>query len=124
MRWMDRLERRFGSWSIPQLPLLIVAANGVIYLLAMTRPDFIERLLLDPIAIRSGQWWRLLTFLFVPPLIGAIWMAFWLYLLYMYAQALEHEWGEFRFCLFYLIGAFATAIAALGIAHETLSNLP
>ena len=124
MSWLDRLERRFGNWSIPQFPLFIAAANGVIYLLAQTRPDFLYQLLLDPEAIRQGQFWRAVTFLFVPPMMGPIWMVFWLYLLYQYSIALEHEWGEFRFCLFYLIGALATIIAALGIVHTTLSNIP
>lgn len=124
MRWIDRLERTFGDWAIPQFPIFITAANGVIYLLDMMHPGFTYRLLLDPAAIHAGEWWRIVTFLFVPPSLSPIFMAFWLYLLYMYSSALENEWGEFRFCFFYLIGALATVLGALFIAHDTLSNVP
>ncbi len=124
MKWLDRLERRFGAWSIPEFPLFIVAANGLIYLLMQTQPLFYDKLLLDPYAVRHGEWWRVATFLFVPPPMSALFMVFWLYLLYQYAQALEQAWGEFQFCFFYLTGAVATALAALFVVHATLSNIP
>ncbi|MFA5976210.1 MAG: rhomboid family intramembrane serine protease [Elusimicrobiota bacterium] len=125
MRWIDRLERHIGRWSIPEFPLFIVVANGAIYLLSQVQPAFLSQLLLDPDAVRAGQWWRIVTFLFVPPFAGSlILLVFWLYLLYTYAHALEQEWGEFQFCFFYLIGAAATAIAALFIARDTISNVP
>lgn len=123
MNWLDRLERRFGLWAIPQFSLFIVAANGVIYLLGQQRSDFVDRLLLDPVAIRQGEVWRLITFLFIPPPLTWLGMAFWLYLLYQYSQALESEWGDFRFCVFYGIGALSTVIAAMGIVGQTLSNV-
>jgi hypothetical protein len=124
MKWLDRLERRFGQWAIPQFALFIVVANGLIYLLSMSRPDFMERLLLDPAAIRAGEYWRLVTFLFVPPRMAPLWMVFWLLLLYQFSLALEQEWGEFKFCMFYFIGALATIASALGIVGTTLTNVP
>ncbi len=124
MRWLDRLEKTFGQWSIPQFPLFIAAANGAIYLLGSLHPGFTSRLLYDPAGVQAGEWWRLVTFLFVPPPFSPISLAFWLYLLYQYGSALENEWGEFRFCFFYLVGAFATILGAVFLAHETLSNVP
>ncbi len=124
MTWLDRLERRFGAWAISRFALFIVMANGLIYLLAMARPEFIDRLLLDPDAIRHGEIWRAITFLFVPPQLGPFWMMFWLLLLYQFALALEQEWGDFRFGLFYGIGALATIVAALWIVGASLSNVP
>jgi hypothetical protein len=124
MSLLDRLERRFGAWAIPQFSLFIVMSNGLIYLLAQLRPEFLYRLLLDPEAIRRGEVWRVVTFLFVPPMMGPLWMVFWLLVLYQCAQALEHEWGDFRFCLFYAIGALATLVAAVWMVGEPLSNVP
>jgi membrane associated rhomboid family serine protease len=124
MNFLDKLERRFGNWAIPQFALFIVLANALIYVLSQIRPDFVYQLTLDPEAIRQGrEYWRIVTFLFVPPPLGLLWMMLWLFVFYQFAQALEQEWGEFRFCLFYVIGALATIIAALCMG-ETLSNLP
>lgn len=124
MRYIDKLERRFRHWAIPQFALFIAAANGVIYLLALQRGEFLDQLLLDPNAVRQGQVWRLITFLFVPPMMNILLEVFWLLWLYQVAQALENEWGDFRFCLYYAIGGLATIVAALWIVGETLSNVP
>jgi len=124
MHFLDRLERRFGAWAIPHFALFIVMANGLIYILALARPEFLSRLRLDPFAIRHGEVWRAVTFLFVPPMMHPFWMLFCLLLLYQFAQALEHEWGDFRFCLFYGISALAALAAALCVSGETLSNIP
>lgn len=123
--WIDRLERRFGSWSLPDLPLFIVAMNAAIYVLAHLKPAFPQLLSLDPGRILAGEVWRLVTYLFIPPLIGPLLLFFWLYLLFVYAQALEAEWGEFRFNLYYALGAAATAAAALaGGAAFPNANVP
>src|SRR5688572_2201286 len=111
-RLLDWMERKFGSWTIPQFPLFIVVANGLIFLLAQAKPTFPERLMLNPEAIAMGEWWRLVTFLFIPPRWGW-WTVLWLLFVYQIAQALEQEWGEFRFLVFYLIGGLATIAAAL-----------
>jgi len=124
MRWLDSLERRFHWLTIPQFPLFIATANGLIYLMAQFQPVFVQSLTLDPMALRSGEWWRALTFLFVPPMnMNPIFLVFWLLLLYQISQALENAWGEFRFFFFYLIGASATVIAAAAILHEPLGNV-
>lgn len=124
MSFLDRLERRFGDWAITQFALFIVVANGVIYLISQARPEFIDQLILDPAAVRHGEFWRLFTFLFIPPQMSFIWMAFWLLVLYQFALALENEWGNFRFCIFYAVGALAMILAAFFIVGDTLSNVP
>jgi hypothetical protein len=124
MRWLDRLERRFGEWAIPQFPLFIVAANGMIYLLTLTNPLLYSKLVLNVDAVRAGEVWRLVTFLFVPPMYGPISMAFGLALIYYYGLALERAWGEFKFCFYYLAGGLATVLTAFFIVGETLPNIP
>ena len=122
MKWLDQLERRFHFVAIPEFPLFIVTANGLIYLMAQFQPVFVDRLLLDPAAVRSGEWWRLLTFLFVPALMRPLFFVFWLLFLYQISEALENAWGEFRFFFFYLLGAAVTAIAALVLLKEPAGN--
>lgn len=123
--WIDRLERDYGDWHFPQLAQFIVGMNAVVYVLSNVKPGFRQILTLDPAMILAGQPWRIFTFLFIPPQTGPLWMVFWLYLLYLYATALEAEWGDFRFNLFYGIGAIATIAASLllgvGLSNVTLN---
>jgi membrane associated rhomboid family serine protease len=124
MRWLDQMERRFHGFTIPEFPLFIATANGLIYLMGHLNPPFVDRLFLDPLAIQAGEWWRVLTFLFVPPMdMNPIFLVFWLLFLYQMVQALENAWGEFRFFVFYLVGAAATVLAALLVLHGSLGNV-
>ncbi len=124
MRWLDYLERRFHWLTIPQFPLFIAATNGFIFFLGQAQPAFVQRLTLDPAAVLAGEWWRILTFLFIPPPWSAFLLVFWLLLLYQIAQSLEQAWGEFHFFFFYLLGAACTAAASLGVLHQPLGNVP
>jgi hypothetical protein len=124
MKWLDALERRFHGFTIPEFPLFIATANGLIYLMGHFNPPFVDRLLLDPWAIRAGEWCRVVTFLFVPPMdMNPIFLVFWLLFLYQVVQALENAWGEFRFFVFYLVGAAATVLAALFVLHGPVGNV-
>jgi len=121
--WIDSLERRFEGWAVPNLGGMIVAFNAMVWLLTLFKPEFPALLTLDPGAILHGQVWRAFTFLFIPPSSSPIALFFWLYLLYTVAAALEDEWGEFRFNLYYGIGAGATVAAAL-LLGAGLPNAP
>lgn len=121
--WLDRLERAFGDWALPDPAVYLVGMNAAVWVLGLVKPEFPLRLALDPGLILSGEVWRLVTFLFIPPAVSPLWMVLWLLMFYSFAQALESEWGEFKFSVYYLVGAAATvaASAALGTG---LSSLP
>lgn len=111
--WADRLERRLGFLSIPGLAGFLAGMNAAVGLLSVLRPDFSFQLSLDPELVRSGQLWRLLTFLFIPPELSPLWLFFWLVLYYAYLHMLENAWGDFKLTLFCAIGAAATGLASL-----------
>ncbi len=123
MKWLSDWERRLEFLVIPQFPLFMAATNGLIYLMSQAQPAFVERLTLDPAMIFAGEWWRVFTFLFVPPPMNPIFLVFWLLLLYQMAQTLEQAWGEFHFFFFYFLGAAVTVLAALFVLHAPLGNL-
>ena len=104
MSFLDRLERHFGRFAVPNLSLYFVIGQVAVFLgLQVGRLEpgwfvFIPQLALE------GQWWRLATFILMPPPTGFIFTAFALYMFYLMGSALEHYWGEFRYNLFLLIG--------------------
>lgn len=118
MLWLDKLERKFGKYSIKNLMMYVTALNGIVFLLMLLdslsgyQYQFASRLMLIPSMVMRGEVWRLLTFLFVPPTSSIIWILFTLYFYYLIGSSLEHEWGAFRFNVYYLIGVLGTIAAA------------
>ncbi len=112
-RLLTRLERRFGGYAIPNLILYIVAGMAIVWVLSMSRPEVQERLALDMGAVRHGQVWRLVTFLFIPPPSSQFWILINLYFTWWIGSSLEQNWGAFKFNAYYLLGAFGTIVASL-----------
>lgn len=114
MNWLDRLERRFGKFAIRGLMSYIVGLTGIVYALSyFDRSGFlIGKLMLIPEFVMRGEVWRLVTYIFIPPNTAIIWILFTLYFYYMVGSALEHEWGSFRFNVYYFVGMLGTTIAA------------
>ena len=116
MNWFDKLERKFGRAAIPGLMTYIVGLNALVFILMRLSPtsgyNVITRFMLDPDLVLHGQVWRLITYIFIPPSDSLLWIIFALYFYYMIGTALEHEWGSFRFNLYYLMGMIGTTIAA------------
>lgn len=127
MNLLQRLNRRFGKLSIPHLMILISAGMGAVFLADLLFPQYaiMQQIDLNFAQVRSGQIWRLITFLIVPPSTSLIWIFFNLYFNCLIGEALEREWGSFCFTTFYLIGTVAAILAGLitGYGHNTYLNL-
>ena len=115
MSILNRLERRLSRWRIqPFYKYLVIAMAGVYLLDMFTRGTSIAaRLALFMPRVFSGEVWRLVTFLVVPPGGSIFQTALTLYFYYFVGTALEARWGARRFLLFYAIGALAAITAAL-----------
>lgn len=126
MHWFDKLEKKLGRFAIPNLMTYIVGLNAIVFVMTYLFPGNMSLLMLNPYAVLEGEVWRLITYIFIPPTTSPIWAAFVLYFYYMIGTSLEHEWGSFRFNLFYLIGMIGTTISAFvsgSIVSSTYINL-
>src|SRR5215472_8357018 len=96
-RLLARLERRLGRYALPNLIFYVVGGMVVIWLLSFSRPEAVVRLTLDVRAIvHRREFWRLVTFLFVP--LGSGYMAaLGMYFTWWVGSSLEQHWGAFRF---------------------------
>ena len=114
MNWLDKLERRLGRFAIKGLMAYIVGITGIVYALSYfdNSRAVIGKLMLIPQLVLRGEVWRLVTYIFIPPNASIMWILFTLYFYYMVGNALEHEWGSFKFNIFYLTGMIGTTIAA------------
>ena len=114
MNWLDKLEKRLGRFAIKGLMMYIVAITGVVYAFSYFDNGrfVIGKLMLIPQLVLRGEVWRLVTYIFIPPNTSIMWILFTLYFYYMVGNALEQEWGSFKFNMFYLTGMIGTTIAA------------
>lgn len=123
MSFLDKLERVFGRLAVPNLTLYLIIGQVAFVLASLMQVVNPERLIYWPGGLLEGEWWRVVTFLFVVELsrsvLGYVFLVFWWSLLYMMGGALEQHWGAFRFNVF-LLTAFVLTIALsfLTPAHE------
>lgn len=116
MKWLDRLDRKIGKYAIKGLMYYIVIINAVVFLLykfSVKGPLILDNLILYPDSVAHGEVWRLISFVAIPPSFDLLWVFFALYFYYMIGTSLEHEWGSFKFNIYYLIGIIVTAAASM-----------
>ena len=120
MGFFNRFERALGRFAIPGLALYLIGGQVMFLGFALLGRFDLERILLVPALILQGEFWRLFTFAFVPPvsgqltMVGAVFLAVSWYFFHMISQALENHWGVFRFNLFFLLGwALTVAVSFL-----------
>ncbi len=109
---MNKLERKFGKYAIPNLMFYIIILYIVGFLLRIFDSNFYANYLsLDAEAILKGQVWRLVTFIIQPPPANSIFMIFAIYLYYMIGRQLEYAWGTFKFNLYFFMGVVFNILA-------------
>lgn len=122
-RLLARLERRIGKLAIPRLPFVIAVTSAVVYALSMLRPGFMVQLLLIPQMVMTGQLWRVITWVFVPPPSGNIfWTAIAILFYLSLGNTLEQEWGAFKLNVYYLVGIVGTVVASLALGLPMTSE--
>ena len=125
MNWMNKLERKFGKYAIPNLMYYIIILYAFGFILSLVAPNvYYQYLSLDAAAILHGQVWRILTFIIQPPNTNILFVIFTLYLYYMIGRELEYVWGTFRFNLYFFMGVLLHVVAALLTYLLTDVSLP
>ena len=112
---LSRLESRFGRWAIPNVTVMIIAGQVLLFFLQITNAgqgNELDKIHLLPSAVMRGEVWRLFTFLFTPPAMGSIFILFYWMLMYLFGTGLEQQWGTFRYNVFLLVGYLASIVAA------------
>lgn len=119
---LSRLERRFGKFAIPNLTTFVVAGMAVTFALMFVRPEIVSAMALDPRAVRAGQVWRLLSYVFVPSGGNPLFILFQLSFTWFIGRTLESEWGSFKLNVYYLLGMLGTTAAAF-LGGEPVDNV-
>src|ERR1051325_2555092 len=94
MRLRDKLSKAISPVAIPNITLYWIALQIICMMLVWMQKDFYDKLVLDPAKVMQGEWWRLITFLFMPKSLSPIWAAFVYYVFWLMGTALEINWGD------------------------------
>ena len=116
MKFVDKLERKFGRFAVRNLMLYIIILYAAGFLIQRWNPLFYwQYLSLDASAILRGQIWRIVTFLMYPPSDSILWIVLLSYIYFCLGRTLEQVMGTFRFNLYIYLGVFGYVIAAISI---------
>src|SRR5207245_6593878 len=113
MSRLDKLERRFGFLAIRGFSSILVGFAALVFGLTLRLPGFTSMLTLDPVRIRHGEVWRLITYIFIPQATSPLWVLFALWFLWWVGEGLERAWGSFRLTLYSLLGMIGATVAAV-----------
>ena len=121
--WLNRLERKYGRFGIPNLTNILVAGQILVFAVELFVNSAITLWLgLSRFLLLQGQVWRVLTFVFIPFSGGSILsVVLGIYFTWFIGTALEREWGDFRYTVYFLLGMAGTVLACLltGVTAST-----
>ena len=111
--FINKMERKFGRYAIPNLMLYIIIANAVGLILLYINPAFLMGYLrFSAEEILHGQIWRLVTYIFMPTSTNLLSMVLFCLVYYMIGVSLERAWGAFRQNLYIFSGLLGQVIGA------------
>lgn len=108
MNWLNKLEKKFGRYAIPNLTMYLIGAYIVGYGIQLFLPDLYQWLVLNPILIVHGQVWRIISWVLVPPSGNPIMIIIMLMFYYSVGTSLERVWGAFRYNVYIFSGLLFT----------------
>jgi len=118
MSLLNRLEALLRRWAIPNLTGIIIGGQVALFIVYTLKAgqggggDAFSNLYLIPSKVLEGEYWRVLTFPFIPFSTHFLWVFISWMLFYMFGSSLENLWGTVRYNLFLGIGLLASLAAA------------
>jgi hypothetical protein len=129
MRWLNKLERKFGKFAIHNFILSLTILMACVALLDFFATythsviNIANYLNFDRDLILQGQVWRVISFIIMPPPISILFIVFVLYMFFIFGKSLEDEWGSFKLNIYYLIGIIGAIIGGFITGSTTNTYL-
>lgn len=115
MKWLAKLEYRYGRHAPKNLMLVVAGGKIIAWLVVMLLYyQLYGWLLLTRNELLRGEVWRLVTFVFTPNFTtNPLFFALEVYLIYWVGTSLERAWGAFTFDVYFLLGMAGAWVACL-----------
>lgn len=112
LNWLDKMERKFGRYAVPNLTVYLLMAYTIGYVTRYLMPGLLQWMTLEPGLILKGQIWRLITWIFIAPRDNLLFFVLMIWLYYSLGSTLERTWGTFRYNVYIISGLLFTVIGA------------
>ncbi|MBO4982366.1 MAG: hypothetical protein J6C84_10850 [Lachnospiraceae bacterium] len=108
---MNKYEKKFGKYAIPNLTVILLLCYVAGYVMMFFNSSFLNYLTLDPYQILHGQIWRLVTWIVIPPSSLDPFVIILLLFYYSIGTALERTWGTWSYNVYLFRGILFTILA-------------
>lgn len=115
MKFLNKLERKFGKYAIPNLTRYIIFTyiiGYILYFISAYRVNILGWLTLNPYLVMQGQVWRLVTWVLTPPGQPDIFTIIMLIFYYQLGTVLERTWGNFMYNVYIFLGLIMTVVGS------------
>ncbi len=119
MKFLYKLERKFGKYAIPNLTMYLIAMFIIGYVFMfliqakVVSAELYYALLLNPKAIMDGEVWRLVSWLMAPP-DTSLWFIIFAVLFYNWiGKSLEAAWGDYIYNLYIFSAIILTDLGVM-----------
>jgi hypothetical protein len=114
MKFLDKMERRFGKYAVKNLMIYMSVLYGLGFLVSVINPAlYYSTLCLLPSAVFKGEVWRLVTWLMYPPSTSMFFGLIMIYVYFMLGTMIERICGNFRFNVFLIGGILLHIIVVM-----------
>lgn len=117
MTWLEKIQKKFRRvQGVPHLMWFVTGLMLMAAMLDLISPEpnaFLSMMTFDRSLILSGEVWRIVTFLFIPPSNSVLFLVIALYFNVFLGDLLEEKWGSGIFTLYYGIGVLGAIIAGM-----------
>ncbi|MGB8954463.1 MAG: rhomboid family intramembrane serine protease [Tumebacillaceae bacterium] len=114
VRWQERFEKALNPEKKASATLAILVITALIWIAAQQYPDqVVIPFMLIPEAVQTGEWWRLITAVFMHYEFTHI--AFNMMSLYVFGRFVERIFGMGRFLLIYFLSGLSGSLMAFAL---------
>ncbi|QEN05225.1 DUF1751 domain-containing protein [Thiospirochaeta perfilievii] len=106
------MKNKLHKYAINNLTLFIIIGQVITYLAINSGYITYSDLSLSYSLIVNGEFWRVVSFVFIPPATSPIWSLLSWYILYLMGSNLEHFWGALHYNTYILVAVVLTNLTA------------
>ncbi len=118
-----RMNRIYKLLNIPHMTVALIGAQVIAFLMVMQGALESEVIDLRAAKVLEGEFWRLCTYVILPPTSHFFFALFAWMLFYIFGSSLEQFWGSGKYNAFLLSGYLISVLLAFLVPQQSFGNM-